>query len=93
MKEVFDMLEGHNEKWLNDNTIYLTKHGSQAYGTNTPTSDLDVRGVCIPPIKTHNLGLLNNFHQVFREFDGIFPFSVDLIQKSHRLFQEYLIRN
>lgn len=30
-------------------TIYLTRHGSHAYGTNTPESDLDVKGVCIAP--------------------------------------------
>lgn len=64
MKEVFDMLKNHNEKWLKDNTIYLTKHGSHCYGTATPTSDLDVRGVCIPPVKTYNFGILNNFEQV-----------------------------
>ncbi len=27
----------------------LTKYGSHAYGTNTPQSDLDYKGVCIPP--------------------------------------------
>ena len=30
-------------------TILLTRAGSHAYGTSTPTSDLDVRGVFIPP--------------------------------------------
>ena len=29
--------------------IYLTTHGSRAYGLNTPESDWDVKGVCIPP--------------------------------------------
>lgn len=32
-----------------DNVIYLVRSGSHAYGTNTPESDLDTRGVCIPP--------------------------------------------
>lgn len=38
-----------NMKWLNHRTILLTRTGSHAYGTNTPTSDEDYRGVCIPP--------------------------------------------
>jgi len=63
MKEVFDMLAGHNEKWLKDKTIYLTRFGSNAYGTSTPESDLDVRGVCIAPIKEFRLGILNNCEQ------------------------------
>lgn len=29
--------------------IYLVRSGSHAYGTNVPTSDVDTRGVCIPP--------------------------------------------
>ena len=32
-------------------TILLTRAGSHAYGTSTPTSDLDVRGVFIPPVE------------------------------------------
>ena len=35
--------------WLKDNTIYLARHGSIAYGTNTASSDEDFRGICIPP--------------------------------------------
>src|SRR5260221_598102 len=61
------MLANHNEKWLKDNTIYLTKFGSNAYGTATPESDLDVRGVALIP-KSHILGILNNFDQaIFNE--------------------------
>lgn len=47
---------------VNDRTILLVKHGSQAYGTNTPTSDLDIKGVCIEPM-SHQLGFLNTFEQ------------------------------
>lgn len=43
-------------------TIYLVKHGSHAYGTNTPTSDLDVKGICIPPADYY-LGFAFNFEQ------------------------------
>ena len=43
-------------------TIYLAVHGSRAYGLATPTSDLDVKGVCIEPLNYH-FGYLNRFEQ------------------------------
>lgn len=43
-------------------TILLVRHGSQAYGTNIATSDLDMKGVCIEPSEFH-LGFLHNFEQ------------------------------
>ncbi len=49
-------------KWLKANTIYQTLHGSHAYGTNIATSDIDLRGICIPP-KKYPLGILDNFEQ------------------------------
>lgn len=47
---------------IQDRTILLVKHGSYAYGLATPTSDLDIKGVCIPPIEYH-LGFLHVFEQ------------------------------
>ena len=38
-----------NLPWLKDRTIFMTRHGSQAYGTNLPTSDTDYKGVAVPP--------------------------------------------
>lgn len=38
-----------NLDWLNENTIYVTLHGSQAYGLANQFSDTDVKGICIPP--------------------------------------------
>ena len=49
--------------WIKERTIYLTKHGSHAYGTSLPTSDLDIRGICIAP-KEYYLGYNRNFEQV-----------------------------
>lgn len=36
-------------KWLSESVIYETKTGSHSYGVNTPSSDLDLVGICIPP--------------------------------------------
>jgi uncharacterized protein len=52
-----------NLTWLEKNTIYLTEHGSIAYGTNLPTSDLDLRGICVAP-KEYYLGFNMRFEQV-----------------------------
>jgi len=49
-----------NLDWIKKNTIYLTIHGSKAYGTNIATSDTDYRGIVIPP-KEYYLGLKKNF--------------------------------
>ena len=48
--------------WLQNNTIYLSHHGSHAYGTSLPTSDIDYRGVAIAP-REYYLGGLNRFDQ------------------------------
>lgn len=48
--------------WITDNTIYLVRHGSRAYGTNTPESDEDFKGVCIPT-KEYYLGAIKRFEQ------------------------------
>lgn len=43
-------------------TILLVRGGSHAYGTSVPSSDLDLRGVCIEPID-HMIGFLHNFEK------------------------------
>lgn len=48
--------------WLKERLIFLTRHGSRAYGTSTPESDEDYRGLAIPPL-SYFFGL-NNFEQV-----------------------------
>lgn len=42
--------------WVPERTIYVTRHGSHAYGTSLPESDIDLRGVVIPP-REYLLGL------------------------------------
>src|SRR5687767_2292938 len=37
------------QAWVFDNLVFLHIGGSTLYGTDTPDSDLDVRGVTIPP--------------------------------------------
>lgn len=49
-------------KWLKNNTIFMTIHGSHAYGMNREGSDVDIRGICTTP-KRYLLGVLDNFEQ------------------------------
>lgn len=51
-----------NIKWLPERTLFLTRHGSHAYGTSLPTSDLDIRGIAISPIEYY-LGMSLTFEQ------------------------------
>lgn len=48
--------------WMKNSTVLLTRHGSHAYGTNTPASDEDFKGIAIPP-KEYFLGAINRFEQ------------------------------
>lgn len=43
-----------NLDWLSKNTVYVTLHGSQAYGLNNELSDVDVKGICVPPQEVEN---------------------------------------
>lgn len=53
--------------WLWPRTLFLTAHGSHAYGTNLPTSDRDYKGFCVPP-RQYFLGYAKRFEQA--EFKG-----------------------
>ena len=52
-----------DQPWLRgEGTILLTLSGSHAYGTHTPTSDYDYKGVAIPPVE-YFLGATKKFEQ------------------------------
>lgn len=56
--------------WLKDRTIYVTEHGSHAYGTNGPTSDYDYKGIAIAPPRYY-LGFVDRFEQADKGWEGI----------------------
>jgi predicted nucleotidyltransferase len=58
----WSLLYHGNLTWLPTHTIFLTRAGSHAYGLAAPESDLDVRGVAIPP-KAYFLGFAHRFEQ------------------------------
>ncbi len=64
-------------------TIFLTQHGSHAYGTNIEGSDYDFKGVCIPTID-YFLGFDKNFEQLERSANAGNPH--DLVIMSLRKF-------
>ena len=47
---------------LRDHTILLTLNGSRAYGLSTPSSDIDMLGIVVPP-KEYYIGYLKKFEQ------------------------------
>lgn len=53
---------------LRRRTILLTVAGSRAYGMHTDDSDVDLKGVCIPPRKYRD-GFLNRFEQAENQKD------------------------
>jgi hypothetical protein len=48
--------------WLRGRTIFLTLHGSRAYGLNRAGSDVDVKGIAVPPAEVLH-GFLSSFEQ------------------------------
>lgn len=61
-KTVEKAIARSNLEWLRGSLCFVTKHGSQAYGTSTPTSDTDYKGFCIPP-KKYFYGFNSRFEQ------------------------------
>ena len=74
---------GH-EEWLIENTIYWVVHGSRAYGTDRPDSDLDFKGVTVPP-RAYRDGFLRTFHQCEGPWHGDVDAVIFGIQKFFKL--------
>lgn len=58
--------------WLLESTILLVQTGSHAYGISTKDSDIDIYGVCIPPIEylfPHTTGEILGFGRQIKRFD------------------------
>lgn len=56
---------------IDKHTLFLTVAGSHAYGMDREDSDIDIRGIAIPP-KEYFLG----FHKRFEQFEGQFTLNV-----------------
>lgn len=77
-KSTFNWKENYkhnNLKWLKDRTIFLTIHGSWSYGTNIEGSDIDYRGIAIPP-KEYFFGINNIFEQALQNEPDITIFDI-----------------
>lgn len=61
-------VDHESNKWIEGHTIYRCLGGSHAYGLNTETSDMDIRGICIPP-KEFYFGLQGFEQQVLEKVD------------------------
>jgi predicted nucleotidyltransferase len=61
--------------FVKDDLIFMTVAGSRMYGTNTPDSDIDLRGVCVPP-KNVLMGFARNFEQQTYENEDTVVFSL-----------------
>ena len=55
------------KKFVTEELIFMTVAGSRMYGTNIASSDVDKRGVCVPP-RIVELGFARNFNQ--QEYEG-----------------------
>lgn len=66
-----------NLEWIHSNTIFFTRHGSKAFGTNIETSDDDFKGVCIPP---------KNYFFGFDKFEQVESFKPDIVIYDIRKF-------
>ena len=77
--------QGDWAAWLDARTFFVCKHGSHAYGLAREGSDLDLKGVAIPP-RVFLCGLRDSFEQA----EGRDP---DLVVYGLRKFLRLAIAN
>ena len=63
-------------KWLQENLIYMTVAGSQCYGLANELSDLDMKGICVPPRDVesnlfHKFEQAENNQELHQKFDHL----------------------
>lgn len=56
------------EEWLVPNLCFITISGSQSYGMNTENSDLDIKGITLPP-KSVRENLFHRFDQAINNIE------------------------
>lgn len=80
--------------WMLDNLVYVTVMGSHSYGTNTPDSDFDVYGCCVPKkelVFPHQLnGEIEGFGRQIKRFEQFqAPHIIDESRNTEYDFQIY----
>lgn len=79
-----------NKQEIEKNLIFLFARGSQAYGTNTPSSDEDIGGVCLPSKRV--IYGLDKFEQDDRDWFDSNGIAIDKtvynIVKAFQMFSE-----
>jgi predicted nucleotidyltransferase len=73
--------------WIAEKTILMVRAGSWMYGLNTETSDLDVRGIAIPP-KEYFFGFNKKFEQNDKFGDSVIDAVIFDIRKFIQLASE-----
>jgi predicted nucleotidyltransferase len=69
-------------------TVFLTLHGSHAYGTSRPSSDIDVKGIAIPT-KEYFLGFGNKFEQ----YEGQYPLSEEQLNSISGMINRQVMKD